>query len=53
MYNYSYHKTAEAAWAAIEEYFSTAEISECDDPRVVKVGPRRWAVQLRDNLYCY
>ena len=52
-YTYSTHKTRDAALDAIEQYFNCAEISECDDPRVVRLANGRWAVEIRDNLYAY
>lgn len=51
-FTYSRHRTREAAEAAIEDYFATAEIDDSDRPRVVREGGR-WAVQLLDKLYAY
>jgi hypothetical protein len=47
---YSSHRSYDAAYAAIEMYYASGEISECDDPRITRDGDR-WLVELRDNLY--
>lgn len=51
-FTYSRHATESAAYWAIEDYFATGEISECDRPRVVREAGK-WAVQLLDGLYSY
>lgn len=50
---YSTHKNYDAAYAAVECYYASGEISECDDPRIVRLPEGRYAVELRDNLYAY
>ena len=52
-YTYSTHKTYADAADAIETYFAMAEIFDCDDPDIERLANGRYAVTLRDNLYCY
>lgn len=50
---YSYHKSREAALAALEGYYAIGELFDCDDADVVRVAGGRWAVEIRDGLYSY
>jgi hypothetical protein len=39
-YDYSSHKTRDAAEMALEHYYAAGEVSECERPRIERRGAR-------------